>query len=867
MILNITTQLTKTKETIVTNCIMSNNYLSKSNTLFLMVDDDRFMYNATRLDWRLTEFLAFAGGGEGVIEAELRDNGIHVDPDDHEFVPLHRTNFSKYITQWKEAWKRKNPNYQPLATEADANNGAMASWDPSRQMIRQLGPPKQLIEPQLFLPTQVAGFSAFQQMGAFTAGFTASESFRKEQGQYMESRRKEDEARAESRRKEDEARRKEDEARAEKEKEYMESRRKEEKDYWEQRRKEDEAKAERQRQEERQDKNFIVTQLTSTITNTGNKIIAKCATPGRKKKGDSPDSSMSPSSHGSDDDDASSGSNDDDVSANKKPTGRRAESSLGGSDSKLKLLRKRTTSTGAPVSPIRDQSNDHPVYFFQRVKYFLSCQNSSRLQSSSLKVLSEICNSEDTDGLNHLPSAKLLTHRDIKNELRAWITEIQNQKGNLDEGELPLRAQCVLVHTNAIYQSDDEYDPEYDTDNYIFVEEIDEIPCEVNRKISMDKFCDVMCPAMGRFVNLSIILVFKFGNLDEDADGETILQLQVASKDFASSQPTMTEVAKLVPELMDYGLISCRFVSNKSDPQFYPDLPIQERAIPLLVKTNDLHIIFENFQLNEKPQEHLNRSVARITFADCKFNGGGSTLLSKSDIPLKVEFKGKHDECFPKLTYLASAMEHGFLEHLSMEMLMEPYKLRGPEDRYNLERFCVGAVRMGHRVCWGDNKRTRFGCFTDMPTVTMGQFDWNNLGSKGTRDVVSEIFAKLAGPSNAKLTAASKDSNLSIDSSANAKAKEESPNTVLHSNLNSEANEEESANKVLHSNSNSKAKEESANEVSNLDDNGGKEEGTKLCSRRTIVSFDSPASPVAKPAIRKSRRCRTAAKSRDYNDL
>ena len=175
------------------------------------------------------------------------------------------------------------------------------------------------------------------------------------------------------------------------------------------------------------------------------------------------------------------------------------------------------------------------------------------MQFRKLQELSEIY--KDEGGLHTLPSTKLVVSRVIKTELLGWITGIQkgHESGDLDEGELPLAAKHVLVHTNVTFQSEEEYDPEYDNDNYIFVEEIDENPCEVDGKISMEQFRDVGCPAMGRFVNLSIVLVF--------AD-ETMVQLQVASKDFASSQCTMTEVAKLVPQLISHGLVSCRFVSN-----------------------------------------------------------------------------------------------------------------------------------------------------------------------------------------------------------------------------------------------------------------------------------------------------------------
>ena len=261
------------------------------------------------------------------------------------------------------------------------------------------------------------------------------------------------------------------------------------------------------------------------------------------------------------------------------------------------------------------------------------------------------------------------------------------------------------------------------------MEEIDENPCEVDGKISMEQFRDVGCPAMGRFVNLSIVLVF--------AD-ETMVQLQVASKDFASSQCTMTEVAKLVPQLMSHGLVSCRFVSNQNEQKFFPDLPIESNTIKLLAKTNGLHIIFEYFALNETPQEHLNTTCnVRLTFSDCTFNGRGALLLSTPDIPLKIAFKGQHNLCFPELVHLVAALEHGFLEDLSMEILMEAYKLKGPQDCNNLKRFCTAAVCLGHKVVWGDNNRTRFGSFAKMPdhepeTINMGLFGMNNLGSAGT---------------------------------------------------------------------------------------------------------------------------------------
>lgn len=209
---------------------------------------------------------------------------------------------------------------------------------------------------------------------------------------------------------------------------------------------------------------------------------------------------------------------------------------------------------------------------------------------------------------------------------------------------------------------------------------------------------------------------------------------------------TMTEVTKLVPQLMDHGLVSCRFVSNQNERKFFPDLPIEANTIKMLAKTVGLHIIFEYFALNEKPQEHLNTTCnARLTFADCTFNGRGALLLSKPDIPLHIAFRGQHDSCFPDLVHLATALEHGFLEDLSMEMLMEPYKLKGPQDCNDLKRFCSAAVRLGHKVAWGDKSRTRFGNFFEMPdheseTINMGLFDLNNLGSAGTRHVVSSFF-------------------------------------------------------------------------------------------------------------------------------
>ena len=385
-----------------------------------------------------------------------------------------------------------------------------------------------------------------------------------------------------------------------------------------------------------------------------------------------------------------------------------------------------------------EDTHGEDSYFIKRVNYFNNCFNAdcSLVQARKLEQLSEIC--KEAGGLHSLPRTKLVVSRGIKAELLAWILGILEGRasGHLDEGELPLTANHVLVHTNATFESEEEYDPEYDDDNYIFVEEIDETPCDVDGKMSMAEFCDVVCPAMGRFANLSIVLVF--------GDDETIVQLQVASKKSSASLLTVTEVAKLVPRLMDYGLASCRFVSNKSES--YPELPIQDDTIKLLATTDGVHISFENFLINEKPQEHLNTTCnARLTFDGCTIDREGAILMSKPDIPLKFAFKGKHDSCFPDLVHLATALEHGFLESLSMEMQEGAYKLMGEQDEKNLKRFCTAAVQKNHKVAWGDESRTRFGSFAYMPdhereTINMGQFDLNNSGTGGTRLTVASFF-------------------------------------------------------------------------------------------------------------------------------
>ena len=365
----------------------------------------------------------------------------------------------------------------------------------------------------------------------------------------------------------------------------------------------------------------------------------------------------------------------------------------------------------------------------------------------------EIVQQED-NGMNSLPSTKLVDTRGIMPTLSTWITDIVLglESGTLEEGELPLVAKQVLVHNSSSPVGN--YDPEYDRDDYIFVEETNEVPCDIEGKLSMEQFSDVVCPAMGRTAKLSVVLMFR------SEDAPTTILLQVASKDPPSSQPTLTEVAKLVPQLMKHGLVSCCFVSNSNELAFYPDLPIVEKTIKLLVKTDGLEIILECFALGEKPQQYLNATCkACLLFANCTFNGGGAILMSKPNIALKIGFKGQYDSHFPALVHLATAVEHRHIENVSLEMLQDPYKLDGPEDSNNLKRFCDAAIDQGHKVTWGDAKQTRFGDFATMPdddqeTINMGQFDFNNLGSAGTRKLVATYFKTREWSLSASITPA-----------------------------------------------------------------------------------------------------------------
>jgi hypothetical protein len=342
--------------------------------------------------------------------------------------------------------------------------------------------------------------------------------------------------------------------------------------------------------------------------------------------------------------------------------------------------------------------------------------------------------------LASLPTAYLVNTRGIKPELRARIEAVL---GDQDKWKLSLNAASAVVHANSGQNLQDNADHlEYNEDNYLFIDQIDDEGIEVKGKIPMDEFSRVGCAAVGRATVQSVVFAFH-----TNKDEPTTIQLQVASKNYASLQTTMNEVAKLVPDLVKLGLVSCEFDSNINEPKDLPILPIEKNAIQQLAKDSiDVEIIFTSYILDITVQRNLGIECnARLNFSRCRFNDNGAVLMSSTVNPLKIAFKGERECCYPALKHLAAAVDGGWIQSLSLRK-EGAYKLNGDEDWDNLKRFCKGAVRAGHKLAWGNRGQIRLGKFATMPedetaTIVTGEFDLDAVGTK-TQLLVADFIAE-----------------------------------------------------------------------------------------------------------------------------
>jgi hypothetical protein len=208
----------------------------------------------------------------------------------------------------------------------------------------------------------------------------------------------------------------------------------------------------------------------------------------------------------------------------------------------------------------------------------------------------------------------------------------------------------------------------------------------------------------------------------------------------------MNEVAKLVPDLVKLGLVSCEFDSNICEPEDLPVLPIEKHAIQRLARDSiDVEIIFNSYVLDIMAQRYLNIECnARLNFTKCRFNDSGAMLMWTTVNPLKIAFKGEREWCYPALKHLAAAVDGGWIQSLSLRK-EGAYKLNGDEDQRNLKRFCEGAIRAGHKLAWGNRGQIRLGKFATMPedetaTIVMGEFDLDAAGTE-TRLLVADFIA------------------------------------------------------------------------------------------------------------------------------
>jgi hypothetical protein len=400
-----------------------------------------------------------------------------------------------------------------------------------------------------------------------------------------------------------------------------------------------------------------------------------------------------------------------------------------------------STSSNNMASLVSPSSKENLQYFMEQVeccRSHVSPDDGNLLQRRCLTTLVEACN--EKGGLTSLPTAYLVNTCGIKPELYARIEAV---RGDHDNWKLSLNAASAVVHANSSQYHQDNADRlEYNEDNYLFIDEIDDEGIEVEGKIPMDEFSRVGCAAVGRATVQSVVFAFH-----TNKDEPTTVQLQVASKNFASSQTTMNEVAKLVPDLVKLGLVSCEFDSNISEPEDLPVLPIEKNAIQRLAKESiDVEIIFNSYVLDIMAQRYLNIECnARLNFTKCRFNDSGAMLMWTTVNPLKIAFKGEREWCYPALKHLAAAVEGGWIQSLLL-CKEGAYKLNGDEDQKNLKRFCEGAIRAGHKLAWGNRGQIRLGKFATMPedetaTIVMGEFDLDAAGTK-TRLLVAEFIAK-----------------------------------------------------------------------------------------------------------------------------
>jgi hypothetical protein len=392
------------------------------------------------------------------------------------------------------------------------------------------------------------------------------------------------------------------------------------------------------------------------------------------------------------------------------------------------------------ASLVSPPSKENLQYFMELVEYcrsHVSPDEGNVIQRYCFPSLVEAC--DEKGGLASLLTAYLVNTRGIKPELRAQIEAVL---GDQDKWKLSLNAASAVVHANSGQNLQDNADHlEYNEDNYLFIDEIDKEGIEVEGKIPMDEFSQVGCAAVGRATVQSVVFAFH-----TNKDEPTTIQLQVASKNYASSQTTMNEVAKLMPDLVKLGLVSCEFDSNMNEPKDLPILPIKKNAIQQLAKDSiDVEIIFTSYILDIMAQQYLGIECnVHLNFSRCRFNDNGAVLMSSTVNPLKIAFKGECKWCYPALKHLAAAVEGGWIQSLLL-CKEGAYKLNGDEDRKNLKWFCEGAICASHKLAWGDRGQIWLGKFATMPedetaTIVMGEFDTDAVGTE-TRLLVADFIA------------------------------------------------------------------------------------------------------------------------------
>jgi hypothetical protein len=155
-----------------------------------------------------------------------------------------------------------------------------------------------------------------------------------------------------------------------------------------------------------------------------------------------------------------------------------------------------STSSNNMASLVSPSSKENLQYFMEQVeccRSHVSPDDGNLLQRCCLTTLVEACN--EMGGLTSLPTAYLVNTCGIKPELYAQIEAV---RGDHDNWKLSLNAASAVVHANSSQYHQDNADRlEYNEDNYLFIDEIDDEGIEVEGKIPMDEFSRVGCAAVG----------------------------------------------------------------------------------------------------------------------------------------------------------------------------------------------------------------------------------------------------------------------------------------------------------------------------------------------------------------------------------